>query len=416
MLAWEKFISSLQKEFSSLTLDRWIRPLKIIRFDAANLFLEAPDVLHIEWFEEHIRPRLINRFRNNNLRPIRVHIAAPGLNPKTQKEKKNPPFTLLPDRLEIEYTLEHFLPSPQNEVAYKLLSELVRDRSFFNPIYLYGPKNSGKTHLLTASALRLKNQGKKVFFVRAESFTSHVVQAIRLGHMQQFRQVYREVDALLIDDIDIFARKDATQEEFFHTFNTLHTAGKQLILTASVPPLELKEIEPRLISRFEWGISIRIDKIPTEALLAKKASVWRLSYPPELIQFLSEKFPSNPLLALQALSLRTKTTPTIESAQRLLQDLLSKETEHILTPDKIIRMVATHYGIKPEDLLGKSHERGIVRPRHVAIYLCREKLKLPLQQIGKIFGRDHSTIIASLKQIQLQDPDFQSVLRKTEVT
>src|SRR3990167_6436616 len=132
MLAWEKFISSLQKEFSSLTLDRWIRPLKIIRFDAANLFLEAPDVLHIEWFEEHIRPRLINRFRNNNLRPIRVHIAAPGLNPKTQKEKKNPQFTILPDRLEIEYTLEHFLPSPQNEVAYKLLSELVRGRSFFN--------------------------------------------------------------------------------------------------------------------------------------------------------------------------------------------------------------------------------------------------------------------------------------------
>lgn len=283
-------------------------------------------------------------------------------------------------------------------MAYKLLSEI--DGPIFNPIYLYGPKDSGKTHLLTASAIYLQKKGKKIFFVRAETFTSHVVQAIRLGHMQQFREIYREIDALLIDGIDIFSRKDATQEEFFHTFNSLHTAGKQIILTASVPPSQLTEIEPRLISRFEWGITIGVGKGEAVPILKKKGSLWGLSYSPELIQFLSEKFPSNPILAMQALSLRAKGNIPPEQAALLLKDLLAREEEKALTPDKIIKAMASHFGIKPEDLLGKSQMREIAYPRQIAMYLCRDRLKLPFQKIGQIFARDHSTVMSSVKQIK----------------
>ncbi len=400
MLAWDQFVLKLEKELGTSTVNQWIRPLKVVRFDAGNLFLEARDSFQIDWFEEHIRPLLNDRFVNNNLRPIRVHLSTPTLSSKINKEKPTSFFSILPDRIDPEFTFEHFLSFPQNDIAYKLLTEI--DRPTFNPIYLYGPKHAGKTHLLTASAILLQKKGRKVFFVRAETFTSHVVQAIRLGHMQQFRQNYREIDALLIDDIDIFSRKNATQEEFFHTFNALHTSGRQVILTASVPPTQLSEIEPRLISRFEWGISIAIGKGEALAILERKSTLWGLSYSQTVLQFLSEKFPSNPVLALQALSLRSKgmDSLTTNQAEILLKDLLQNEEEKALTPDKIIKVIAAHFGIKPEDLLSKSQMREMAYPRQIAMYLCREKLQLPFQKIGKMFYRDHSTVMSSVKQIQ----------------
>ena len=399
MKAWDEFLLSLESELGAKTVDQWLRSLKVLRFDAGNLYLEVKDPLHISWFEEHIRPKLSGKLLNNNQRPVRVHLASPEVKKNPSKEPPSP-FPIHQDRIDAELTFENFLSFPQNAMAFKLLSEL--DSPLFNPIYLFGPKGSGKTHLLNAAAIHLQKQKKKVFFVRAETFTSHVVQAIRLGFMQQFRKVYREIDALLVDGIDIFSRKDATQEEFFHTFNALHTANKQLIFTASVPPMQLVEIEPRLISRFEWGLSILLEKGEPQEILKKKAALWKLSYSPEIIAFLSSRFPSNPLLALQALSLRAKGMSSLQpsQAETLLKDLLEREKEKALTPEKIVKAIARHYGIKPEDLLGKSQTRECALPRQVAMYLCREKLQLPFQKIGEIFGRDHSTAMNGIKQIQ----------------
>jgi chromosomal replication initiator protein len=295
--------------------------------------------------------------------------------------------------------LENFIPSPENLMAYKLLSEIP---SPFNPIYLYGPKGSGKTHLLTGVALALKKSGKRVFFVRAEAFTEHVVQAMRLGHMQDFRKIYREIDVLIVDDVHIFSRKTATQEEFFHTFNTLHTVGKPILLSAQTAPSQLVDIEPRLMSRFEWGISLGLERPDVSLILEKKASLWKVSLSPEIKDLLLKKFPRHPLLALQALSLRSKEkgVMTCELAERLLSDLLAKEEREALTPEKIIKAVAAHYGVRSEDLLGKSQMKEYVLPRQIAMYLCREHLKWPFQKIGQLFGRDHSTVMSSAKQVQ----------------
>lgn len=401
MEAWARFLSEIEQELGPAIVSQWLRPLKVARFDAGNLYLEAADSFQADWFEEHIRPRLKGKLFNNNQRPIKVHLTVISSKKPSTKEEAPPRFRIYPDSIDPELSLENYLPSPQNLMAFKLISESIQNTSF-NPIYLYGPKGSGKTHLLCGAATAMEKLGKRVFFVKAEAFTEHVVQAIRLGFMQEFRRVYRDIDVLIIDDIHIFSRKNATQEEFFHTFNTLHTLGHPILLSANVPPSQLSEIEPRLISRFEWGITLSLEKSDPKPILQKKAALWKLSISLELEQFLLEKFPLDPILALQALAFRSqgKGVITCELAQKLLGDLLQQEEKNALTPEKIIKAIAAHYGIRSEDLLGKSQMRECALPRQIAMYLCREKLKMPFQKIGELFSRDHSTVMTSVKQVQ----------------
>ena len=392
MNEWQQFLSQLSQELGPEVVKKWVPGL--IRFDAGNIYLEARDSFQISWFEEHVRPRL-KGLLNHNQRPIKVHLVTE----KSSAAKKEEPRALSfnADPIDPEMTLENFVPEEPNLVVYRLLSEA----SPFNPIYLYGPKGAGKTHLLMGAAIALEKSGKRVFFVRAETFTEHVVQAIRLGQMQEFRKIYRDIDALIIDDIDIFSRKTATQEEFFHTFNTLHTIGRLILISANVPPPQLHEVEPRLISRFEWGISLEVGKTSPLPILKKKAALWRMDLGEEIFKWLVEKFPKNPIQALQALALRSKGGPiTTLIGERLLKDLLEKEAENALTPERIIKSVAAKYGITSEDILGKSQMRGVALPRQIAMYLCRERLKIAYQKIGDIFGRDHSTVMSSIKQIQ----------------
>ena len=285
-------------------------------------------------------------------------------------------------------------------MVHRLISEI--EKVSFNPLFLYGPKGSGKTHLLMAAAHLLQTKKLKVFYTTAAHFTDQVVQAIRKGHLSHLRSVYRSVDALLIDDIHIFSRKAATQEEFFHTFNELHTKGTPILLSSEMAPNQLKEIEARLISRFEWGISISLEKGDWTPILTQRAALWKLNLHPNLTPFLIEKCPSSPLLALQALAVRAKTPAPLDAtlALSLLKDLLAKEALYVWTPEEIVKKVAAHYGILSSDILGKGQTREIATPRQVAMYLCRQKLSLSFQKIGTLFDRDHSTVMASVRQIQ----------------
>lgn len=393
MHEWDQFLAELDKEIGVDAVTKWLRPLKKVRFDAANLYLEAPDSFTANWFEEHIRPKA--RLVNNNSRPIRIHLSIAGPTKHSPSTDSTTFFSIKSDSLDPLLTLDTFIPSGVNLIAHQLL----KDPTGYNPIYLYGPSKTGKTHLLMGVAQMLQAQGKKVFYVRAETFTEHVVQAIRLGQMRIFRQTYRDIDALIIDDIQIFSKKSATQEEFFHTFNTLHTLGRPVILSANVPPSKLVEIEPRLVSRFEWGITLGLEKGDTEQILRKKAEGWKMTLSKEVFDFLLNEFPKDPVLALQALVIRATGPVTRVAAEKLLADLLTKEKEHVLTPQQIVKAVAAHYGILEEDILGKSQTREMATPRQVAMYLIREQLKWPFQKIGDFFGRDHSTVMAAIKLI-----------------
>ena len=393
MKEWLQFIQELECQLGKESVEKWCP--KCAHFDAANIYLEAKDSFQITWFEEYAQPKL-KGLVNQNGRPIKVHFLK---EPKKELPQKTPTskFTITEDPIDPEMTLENFVISEDNLVVHKILTE----DSSFNPIYIYGSKGVGKTHLLMGAAHYHEKQGKRVFFVKATSFTEHFVQAIRLAEMQAFRKIYRDIDVLIIDDVNIFSKKSATQEEFFHTFNTLHTLGRPIILSATHPPTELQEIEPRLISRFEWGISLEVNRINVHDILKSKAEIWQFPLSENLRNWLVSSFPKDPILALQALIYRAKgITPSIILAEKLLKDLLEKEKQEALTSEKIIKKVAICYGITSEDILGKSQVKTIALPRKVAMYYCREKLKLPFQTIGKVFSKDHSTVMSSCKQIQ----------------
>lgn len=428
MQAWEDFLKEQDSILGKKTVDKWLRSLQILHFDACNLYLEAKDSFQALWFEEHIRPKIKIRFRNNNHTLIKIHlkVASPyqkktTLSNDLKKDKKKPVqyFSLAFDALDPYCRLENFIHSKSNLLAYKLLKELKETLSSpltppqFNPIYLYGDSGCGKTHLLMSIAHALKEKGLQIIYTRAETFTEHVVCAIRTGQMRHFRQAYRNSDVLLIDNIQILSRKNATQEELFHTFNTLHNIGKQIILASNCSPSELQAIEARLVSRFEWGLTIPLhpqEKETLRSILTKKSELQKYPLKKEVLDFLIDSFGTNSKIlirALEALILRTHLNPGLQqqgldlpAIKILLADLLEEEKQSLMTPDKIIQTVADFYGIRSEDILSKSQSRECATPRQIAMHLCRQKLKLPFMKIGNIFSRDHSTVMTSIKQIQ----------------
>jgi chromosomal replication initiator protein len=435
MQAWEDFIKKQEALLGTRAVDEWLRPLKVVHFDSGNLYLEAKDSFQTLWFEEHIRPFLKSHLLNNNFRPIKVHLTvseatASPASSKTKKEKRksNPLLQFFFDPLDPTMTLENFIAGVDNQVVFRFFCELTgynpqtdqcdapTTLAMFNPVYLWGAPGCGKSHLLMAITQILRSRGLNALYARAETFTEHVVSAIRASEMLSFRKAYRHIDVLLIDDVHLFARKGATQEEFFHTFNTLHTSGKQIILSSKCAPAFLEEIEPRLVSRFEWGINLQFKNLKSEELkqmLLKRCSSLNFSLSTEVVAFLIQHFSSSKSLnrALEALILRShlegdarykRNSLSIDksAAEKMLADFILQEQQTALCPEKIISIVSAIYGIRNEDLLGKSQSHEYSLPRQIAMYLCRKELKLPFQSIGQIFHRDHSTVMTSIKQIE----------------
>lgn len=394
MKAWDLFCKSLYRSFSEACLQKWVYSLVVLRFDARNLFLEVLNPLHLAWVEEHLKSPL-SHFCNENGHPIKVHFLCKEAQTAPKKAPLSP---FSPDRIDPDATFSTWIPSKENLLPFEIVSNI--DASSYNPIFLYGPSQSGKTHLLQAAVVQAQKLGKKALFVRAETFTSHFIQAIRSSQMEPFRTLYRSVDLLAVDDVDSLANKAATQEEFFHTFNALHTEGKNLLLSATLPPQKWEGIEPRLVSRFEWGIALALEKVSIFPLLQKKNSLWKLPFSEEVLHALEEHLPHNALLALQALALRTKKPISPEQALSHLEDLLERERSLAWSVEKIVETVALLYQVEEQEILGKGQKQNIVLPRKVAMYLCRHKLSLPFQKIGKAFQRDHSTVMESVRYIE----------------
>ncbi len=445
MQAWEQFLVEQEKEYGQETVSRWLRTLKVLRFDACNIYLEAQDSFQVLWFDEHIRPK-VSQLVNNNKKPIKVHLSLPELVPTAPRKRKTPAskggttqsntaFQIYFDELDPSCSLEDFLLTDENKIAYKILEELCSrlvdskvqamssfspqapavQRDFLNPIYLYGQSGSGKTHLLMGVAQKLRRVGYRAIYARSELFTEHVVKAIRGGEMSHFRNTYRNADVLLIDDVQVFGRKNATQEEFFHTFNTLHTEGKQIVLSSNVAPQSLQFIEPRLISRFEWGIVLPLvppHKKEIVKILEHKASAYQYPVSARTLEFLAESFATSPKSAvkgLEALMLRSHMNKSgqkihlpLNAVKGLLSDLIENEKAKAISTERIIKTVADHYALPTEELIGKSQSRECVVPRQLAMYLCREMLKIPYMRIGDLFQRDHSTVMSAIRQVHKQ--------------
>lgn len=422
MKEWLAFLDEHQKIVGADAINRWAKTLKIVHYDAGNLYLEATDPFQLNWFEQYLRPLIKQSLKTMSGRAIKVHVSLEGAPSKAHKVAWKPLLDLHPDPFLSNCTFETYDPGHTNDLNIKLLRETVAKKTY-NPIYLHGPQGVGKTHLLMAVCHLLKSTGKNPFFIKADRFTQHIVAAIKSSGMQQLREHYRKHDALIIDEIEALAGRAATQEELFHTFNALHMAGKQIVIGGKSLPSELKEIEPRLTSRFEWGIVISLKSLePAERsdyfhkLLLRK----NVSLRPDLIQECHSLLPAIPLLnrAADIIEVRSKqTTPTSSLLQTWLSPLIQEQQKRALTSEAILHAVAAHFDIHLTDLRGRSQTQEFTHPRQIAMYLCRSELRLPYMKIADLFSRDHSTVMTSVKLIQkrLQDtPETQESIKSIQ--
>ncbi len=418
MKVWEDFLQTQVNNLGSEAIDKWAKSLKVVFFDAGNLYLEAQDSFQLGWFEEHLRPQVRQFFRNNNQRLIKVHLSLAGAPSTKDKKIWQPVLNLSQDSINPGCRLETYFPGKTNLTSFELLKESL-EKPIYNPIYLHGPAGSGKSHLLMASYAYLTAQKKQCFYVTASTLTNHIVAAMRTGGMQKFRELYRQHDVLLVDDVHQLSHRSATQEELFHTFNTLHVAGKQIILAGSRLPSLLEGIEPRLTSRFEWGLVLPLQTLTKPEQIEfylYRAQEKKLTLPKEVEQFLLENLPSVKSLqsALETIGIRKgKNEVTVSLVQKWIEPLLEDQKRKALTPEKIIQATAEIFGMPASDILGRSQNQDCSLPRQVAMYLCRSMLKMPYLKLATVFSRDHSTVMTSVKSVEKKIGEQDEVMLST---
>ena len=312
-----------------------------------------------------------------------------------------------------DFTFENFIKGPSNQFAYAAAQAVASNPSgAYNPLFIYGQSGLGKTHLLTAIATEIKKNHPEfnIVYVDCETFTNDLISAIQAGRTEEFRQTYRPADVLLVDDIQFIAGKESTQEEFFHTFNTLHGAGKQIVLASDRPAKEIKSLEERLRTRFEWGLTADIQPPDFEtrvAIIRRKAELLNLHMPDEVSEFIANHLKSNirqlegAVKKLNAYYLLEGIQPAIGVAQNAIKDILNETQPVPVTIEKIISEVARTYNVSPAEIRGMRRTANISSARQTAIYVVREITGMSMEDIGREFsGRDHSTIVYSLKAME----------------
>lgn len=311
-----------------------------------------------------------------------------------------------------EYTFDNFIVGNSNKFAYAVCTAVAsRPAVDYNPLFIYGPSGLGKTHLLYAitNELKKKRPDINVIYIKGEDFTNQMIDSLSRQAMKEFRDKYRMCDVLLIDDIQFIAGKVSTQEEFFHTFNALYEEQKQIILVSDRPPREIKTLEDRLKTRFEWGLIADIQPPDLElriAIIKKKAEQVNLTMNEEVLTFLAENLRSNirqiegAIKKLSAMNFLSGKEITIEVARNCISELLGGAEPVVVTVEKVFSAVYRKYNIPKEEIIGKKRSKEIAFARHVSIYLIRHITEMSLPNIGKIFDRDHSTVMSSIDIIE----------------
>lgn len=415
---WGEILETVRHEhdMSDVSFKTWLLPLKV--FDVVNnkVFIVVP------------LDQALTYISNKYTLPLRVAIAEiTGLEydiefiteKNVENNKKSLPVTNISNieraNLNAKYTFDTFVVGGNNRFAHSAsLAVAESPGEVYNPLFLYGGVGLGKTHLMHSIAHFIldKNPNTKVLYVTSEYFTNELIEAIRNGNnaaMSKFREKYRNIDVLLIDDVQFIIGKESTQEEFFHTFNHLHSLKKQIIISSDRPPKDIETLEARLRSRFEWGLIADISSPDYEtrmAILRKKEELDGYNIDDEVIKYIATNVKSNirelegALNKLIAYSHLEKRKINLELAEQALKDIISPNAAREITPELIIQVVAEHFNITPEEISSKKRNSEIVFPRQIAMYLCRDMTDIPLQSIGNYLGKkDHTTIIHGAQKI-----------------
>jgi len=415
--SWQQAKNYLKDKVGETVFETWILPLKPRLKNEHGIILEAPDIFFRDWVEQHYKQLIEEALCQSAKQKVAVSLesqaqgASSRMQPQISVVKSLTPqsmFTLNP-----RYTFENFVVGPANRHAHAYsLAVAESPAKAYNPLFIYGGVGLGKTHLIQAICHHIKNKASgnlKICYSPSERFTNELIDAIQHHSTSAFRQKYRNLDVLVIDDIHFIAGKESTQEEFFHTFNVLYDAHKQIVFSSDRPLKEISNLQDRLVSRFSWGLTTDIQPPDLEtrvAILKKKIEREPVPLPDEVIFFIAQLIKTNirelegALIRTIAYSLLEEKPITLELAKEVLKDLL-KEPKKLITVDFIQRCVAEEFGVSLQELKTKRRNKTIVLPRQIAMYLSRELTDLSLPEIGDFFGgKDHTTVLYSYNKIK----------------
>lgn len=398
---------------------RWFSDVSLLECNATALTLSVPNPIHQFFIESNYARVLAAAIEEIFGHSLQLHLTPREAQEKEQEasspamrsassKKKSSAVGLNPS-----YTFENFIVGSNNQFAHAAAQAVAQaPAKTYNPLFIYGESGLGKTHLLHAighRALALK-KGAKVVYLRSEQFINEFIDAIQHGTIYQFRKQYRHADILMIDDIQFFAGKERSQEEFFHTFGALHDGHKQIILTSDRPPSEIQNLEKRLVSRFEWGMTAEVQRPDMEtriAILHGKAAGLQMNIEEWVFEFLAEKIQTDirrlegALMRVAAYKSLSGKSLTQEAIDHLLRDVFQEQARKKITIDQIQKQVAEHFDIRLADMSSKRRQASIAYPRQVAMYLSREMTSSTLKEIGEAFGgKDHGTVIHAHKLIK----------------
>jgi chromosomal replication initiator protein len=442
---WEHVLEQLKTRMNPSSFNTWFSPTQQIGFHDNTLWIAVPDKYFVNWLEEHYIDVILEILKTLTGQAVDVHFVVHESRSRSEEEvpdsythhpspeppiEEAEPVASPPSEireyvgLNPKYTFDTYVVGASNQLAHAASQAVARQLSTaYNPLFIYGGVGLGKTHLMHAIGHEVKKTQPtafKLYYLSSERFMNELINAIRYDTMQQFREEYRNIDLLLIDDIQFIAGKERTQEEFFHTFNALYNAQKQVIVSSDCPPKKIPTLEERLRSRFEWGLIVDIQPPDFEtkiAILKKKAETEHIELPDEVAMFIATAITSNIralegcLIKIAAHSTLTQEKITVELAKHMLKDIIESTDSTIkpqVTVERIQQVVSTHYKIKFEDMKSSTRLRTIAFPRQIAMYLSRKLTNLSLPAVGQYFGgKDHTTIMYACQKIEdMQQSDL----------
>lgn len=411
--AWQATLSQLQSEMPKASFDTWVRSAELVRHQDNTFVVGVHNAYARDWLDNRLNStmaRILSGMMgcqqavqfdvwHKEVEAARAAGTAEAVTPEPVRQNTN---------INPRYSFENFVVGSSNRMAHAA-SQAVADSPAhaYNPLFLYGSVGQGKTHLLHAIGNAALQQGLQVLYVSSEEFANDLINSIRMHTTQAFRDRYRSIDVLLIDDIQFIAGKESTQEEFFHTFNTLHSQDKQIVISSDRPPKAMVTLEERLRSRFEWGLTVDIQPADLEmrtAILRSKAERSNRRVPPEILDSIARQVHTNirelegALTRVLAYAELSDKPLTPELVQVALVDLLPQRSA--LEPRQVVRLVASSFGLTIERLLGRDRSREVALPRQVAMYILREEVNVSLPQIGEVLGgRDHTTVLYACEKV-----------------
>ncbi|MEA4973138.1 MAG: chromosomal replication initiator protein DnaA [Candidatus Metalachnospira sp.] len=430
---WKKILELLEPEISPISFKTWIEPIEPVAISDSTVILKIEESFIKSMVETRFLSLIDNAVKHIAGSEYKIILISGNESPvetKKPDEKSAKAKSGFENNLNPKYVFSTFVVGNSNRMAHAAsLAVAEAPAKAYNPFFLYGGVGLGKTHLMLSIAHYIldQNPNAKVLYASCETFTNELINSIRDDNNEEFRRKYRNIDVLLIDDIQFISQKERTQEEFFHTFNALHDANKQIIISSDRPPKEIKTLEDRLRSRFEGGLIADIQPPDFEtriAILKKKAGNENLEIDDEVLAYIAKHIVSNirelegALTRVVAYAKLTQENITKSLAENALKDIFNEQSAIDITPERIQQIVASYYNIRIEDMTASKRSNNIAYPRQIAMYLSRQMLDLSLPKLGEHFGgRDHTTIIHGINKIQENlktDKNLQNVIFELE--